>query len=57
MKAHLGRVAEALTWNLNMKWKGFYCSIYSEDRPPPPPRTTIEVSQLHAAILWHNMEM
>lgn len=54
MKAHLGRVAEALTWNLNMKWKGFYCSLYSEDRAPP---TTIEVSQLHAAILWHNMEM
>lgn len=37
------------------KWKGFYCSIYSEDTPTVT--TIIEVTQLHAAILWNNVEM
>lgn len=35
-----------------MKRKGFYCSIYRGDTP-----TTMEVIQLHADILWNNVEM
>lgn len=36
-----------------MKWKGFYYSVYGENTPT----TTIKVNQLHAAILWHIVEM
>lgn len=37
-----------------MKWKGFYYSIYGENTPTT---ITIKVNQLHAAILWHIVEM